>query len=61
MNRQKYVYKIWYEQIVETEAEVVAETIHEAEVQLKGRRGRILHTTELRRYEGSDEPVTRPG
>lgn len=60
MNGPKYVYRIWYEKITEESTEIVAETPHEAEAQLKGRRGRILHTTELRRYEGSDE-TARPG
>lgn len=60
MNGQRYVYKIWYERIVEETEEIVAETLHEAEAKLTGRHGRILHTTELRRYEGSDEPADQP-
>lgn len=61
MNNTQYVYKIWYEKITEETVEIVAETIHEAEAQLKGRHGRILHTTELRRHEEGNESSNQPG
>ena len=60
MNGPQFVYKIWYEKITEETIEIVAETLHEAEAKLKGRHGRILHTTELRRYEATDELADQP-
>jgi len=61
VNGPKYVYRIWYEKIVEETIDIVAENLHEAEAQIRGRKGRVLHTKELHRYEEPDGPSDQPG
>lgn len=60
MNGYLHRWQINYEKITEESVVIEAETEHEAIVQLKGRKGRVLYIRKLESEQGIDGPSDQP-